>query len=220
MYYWSQFIQDINSSIQPGQTLLDAGAGNCHWKNYLPSTVKYIGIDLGIGDSDYDYSKLDIRCDLRDIPLADNSIDIIICIQVLEHLPEPCKVIAEFNRVLKPSGFLFISCPQAEPQHQIPYDFFRYTPFGLRSLLKSNNFDIVWIKPQLGNFHRLGEDLSYSARKLVTLSNQKIENFLYLTISYYLRLMWKIHKPMLLYFDKFESLQDNCTGHFLKAVKL
>ncbi|MEH2411353.1 class I SAM-dependent methyltransferase [Nostoc sp.] len=219
-YYWEQFIYDIQSCVDSGSIMLDAGAGNCHWKSYFPS-VRYIAMDLGIGDSECDYSKLDIRGDLRNIPLEDNSIDIIISIQVLEHLPEPWKVIAEFQRVLKPQGLLFISCPESEQQHQIPFDFFRYTPFGIKSLLNSSGFEVVWIKSQLGNFSKIMNDVCYSAKKLPSLSENWLLKPILLFTSFYLRqVMWRLHQPLFRYLDRFEQFQDHSVGHFLKANKL
>ena len=218
-YYWNEFIRDVQSSLLPNQVLLDAGAGDCHWKINFPN-AKYISMDLGVGDSGCDYSHLDIRGDLREIPLENDSVDVIISIQVLEHLPEPWNVLAEFNRVLKSGGKLFITCPQGVPQHQVPYDFFRYTPFGLRSLLESKNFEVVWIKPQRGNFHKVGNDLNYSARKLPSLSNNPLKKFFLVIVSLYLRLWWRLHKKALEYFDQFEQLQDDTTGHFILARKI
>ncbi|MHC5673727.1 class I SAM-dependent methyltransferase [Nostoc sp.] len=220
MYYWNNFIEDIRSQLKPGYVLFDAGAGDGHWKSYFPS-VKYIAMDLGIGDSEGDYSQLDIKGDLRNIPLQDNSVDIIISIQVLEHLSEPWKVIAEFQRVLKPQGLLFISCPQSEEQHQVPYDFFRYTPFGIKSLLNSSGFEVVWIKSQLGNFSKIINDVCYSAKKLPSLSENWLLKPILLFTSFYLRqVMWRLHQPLFRYLDQFEQFQYHSVGHFLKANKV
>jgi SAM-dependent methyltransferase len=219
-YYWDEFIKDIQSNVLPGQVVLDAGAGDCHWRKHFSSEVKYIGMDLGVGDSTADYSKLDIEGDLRKIPLEDNSVDTVISIQVFEHLPEPWKVLSELNRILRSGGDIYITCPQAEPQHQVPHDFLRYTPFGLRSLLESNGFEVIWIKPQLGNFSHIGDTLIYSAKKLPMLTNNYPIKIFLLFLSTYLRLIQKIHRPLLLHFDQFEEFQDNVTGHFVKARKL
>ena len=219
-FYWDEFAQDIKASTLPGQVVLDAGAGDCHWKKIFSSDIKYLGMDLGVGDENCNYSNLDILGDLRDIPLERDSVDVIISIQVLEHLPEPWKVLAEFHRVLKPGGLLFISCPQAVELHQIPYDFFRFTPFGLKSLLSTYGFETIWIKPQLGNFSKITHDACYSLRKLPSITNNLIKKMILQFVSFYLRqVMWRIHAPLFTYLDNFEQFQDNHIGHFLKARK-
>lgn len=220
MYYWQDFIKDINQTLKPGNLLLDAGAGDCYWKNHFSSDIKYIGMDIGAAENVYDYSLLDIKGDLRNIPLENASVDTIINIQVLEHLPEPWKVVAEFNRVLKQEGYLFVSCPQGAFQHQVPYDFFRYTPFGLRSLLESNGFEVIWIKPQLGNFNHIQSELRHSTLQLPKLTSNTLSKITLNIFSLYLRALFLLHKPIFRYLDKFEKLQDSPDGHFVMARKI
>jgi SAM-dependent methyltransferase len=218
-YYWDEFIQEIQACTQTGQILLDAGAGSCHWKQYFPD-LHYIGMDLGVGDHTCDYSQVDICGDLRTIPLDNDSVDLIISIQVLEHLPEPWNVISEFRRILKPGGLLFLSCPQSVQQHQLPYDFFRFTPYGLTSLLKSADLEVVWIKSQLGNFSKISSDVCYSLEKLPSLTENIILRYILKLGSFYIRqVMWRLHRPLFRYLDQFEIFQDHSVGHFLKAQK-
>jgi ubiquinone/menaquinone biosynthesis C-methylase UbiE len=219
LYYWDDFIKDIKENLRPGHTLLDAGAGDCRFKNYFPD-VNYIGMDLGVAVQELDYSLLNIKGDLRNIPLEDKSVDTIICIQVLEHLPEPWKVLGEFNRILKKDGYLFISCPQSVHQHQVPYDFFRYTPFGLTSLLENNGFEVAWIKPQLGNFNHIFDELRYSVIKLPELAENLISKKILWLLSIYVRTIFAIHRPLLLFFDRYKKLQDNPVGHFSMSQKI
>ncbi len=67
------------------------------------------GEALQIGE--FDYGKLDIISDITSIPAPDSSFDAIMCIEVLEHLPDPIKAIQEFYRLLKPNGHLLITAP-------------------------------------------------------------------------------------------------------------
>jgi len=222
MYYWEDFIDEIQTNLKSGDVLLDAGAGSGHWKSYFSDSIKYIGMDLGVGDSAVDYSTLDLKGDLKNIPLENNSVDVIISIQVLEHCPEPWLVIQEFNRVLKPSGLLFFSVPQAVEEHQVPYDFFRYTSFGLKSLLESSKFELISIKPQLGNFSKIVSDVCYSMNKLPSIGRNTIEILVLSFISFYIRqVMWRIHRPFFVkYLDPLKIFQDNSTGYFVKAIKI
>jgi len=68
--------------------------------------------------------------------LADASIDVVLCTQVLEHIPEPVAVVAEIRRVLKPGGRLLLSVPSIFPQHGSPGDYWRYMPQGLKWVLR------------------------------------------------------------------------------------
>ena len=79
---------------------------------------------------------------------------------MLEHLPEPLRVIEELGRVLKPGGTLWLSAPLFYAEHEKPYDFFRYTQFGLRQLFEDAGFEIVeiaWLEGYFGT-------LSYQVR--------------------------------------------------------
>ena len=77
------------------------------------------------------YTEQDYVCDLAAIPVDDARFDHVRLTQVLEHLPEPATVLAELRRVLKPGGTLWLTAPLFYAEHERPYDFFRYTPFGL-----------------------------------------------------------------------------------------
>jgi ubiquinone/menaquinone biosynthesis C-methylase UbiE len=210
-YYWKEFIEDINKDIFDGATVFDAGAGDGHWRERLPKNIKYISMDMGVGDASVDYSHLDIAGDLRRIPLADNSVDVIICIQVLEHLPEPWTVIQELHRILKPGGKVFASCPQGEPQHQVPYDFFRYTIYGLRSIFEQYKFNVDFIIPQTGNFAKIRNDINHSADIMVA-SHKKMRGI-------FLKFMAKIIGFLYSDFDKNPTFQTNTVGHFIKVSK-
>jgi ubiquinone/menaquinone biosynthesis C-methylase UbiE len=209
MFYWPEFIKEINSEVKDGDTVLDAGAGDGHWKRNLKGNFRYIAMDMGVGDATIDYSINDIKGDLRSIPLSNDSIDIIICIQVLEHLPEPWNVLAEFRRVLKPGGYVFASCPQGEPQHQVPYDFFRYTIFGLEAIFKSHGFTVNWIRPQKGNFSKIAIDLRHSSTKVKEGGG--------VITAFILKLLAKYFE---IFFKKLDQMHTtNTVGHFIKAAK-
>jgi ubiquinone/menaquinone biosynthesis C-methylase UbiE len=213
MFYWKEFIAKINEVIKENQTVFDAGAGDGHWRKNLPSKINYISMDLGVGDPKVDYSHLTIKGDLRSIPLENNSVDTIICIQVLEHLPEPWKVLAEFERITKSGGYVFASCPQGEPQHQVPYDFYRYTKYGLKSIFENYGFEIEFIKPQKGNLNKISNDVTHTANVLI--SKGGIQS----VFGYYLKLWRGVNSLFFKYFDDTDGLDTNTIGHFIMARK-
>ncbi|CAD7963764.1 unnamed protein product [Amoebophrya sp. A120] len=69
------------------------------------------------------YSELDVTSDITAIPLPSNSIDVIVCDQVLEHLPKPIAAIQEIHRLLKPGGKFFLSHPYGSFLHNLPYHY-------------------------------------------------------------------------------------------------
>jgi SAM-dependent methyltransferase len=158
---WDWFTSEIRKVIKPGDTLLDAGAGECQWAKIFPD-CRYIALDNKVGDSNWDYSKVHITADLNDhIPMDDNSVDVIICIQVLEHLNSPLRALQEMQRVLKPGGYLFMTTPFSYMEHQQPYDFYRYTRYGLKYLIENAGMMPENIAPMGGYFLLLRDQLMH-----------------------------------------------------------
>jgi hypothetical protein len=63
--------------------------------------------------------------------------------------------VAALTSILDPGGTLYVTVPMAQAEHQVPYDFFRYTSFGLRSILGGAGFRDVTVEPFGGLFTRL-----------------------------------------------------------------
>ena len=81
----------------------------------------------------YDNSPLiDYRYDVHDLKFAEGTFDIAVCNAVLEHVPRPQKAVDELYRVLKPGGLVFVDLPWMQPFHEMPKDYWRATPEGLR----------------------------------------------------------------------------------------
>ncbi|HLY96658.1 MAG TPA: class I SAM-dependent methyltransferase, partial [Sideroxyarcus sp.] len=76
-------------------------------------------------------------------PFQSREFDGIICNQVLEHVFEPDRFLQEMHRVLKPGGQLLLTVPFVWDEHEQPWDYARYSSFGLRSLLERNGFEVV-----------------------------------------------------------------------------
>jgi len=110
-------------------------------------------LNLGSGSSDFGpevlnfdimpYSSVNVTCSIDNIPIADDSVDAIINLAVLEHVPNPDDVIAEFLRVLKPGGTLFCFVPFIQGFHASPWDFQRFTKKGIEVRFK--DFQVEWI---------------------------------------------------------------------------
>lgn len=117
--------------IPEGLTILDAGAGESQFKkfcahlNYIAQDFgQYEGSgDVGLQTGTWDNSKLDIVSDITAIPLLDQSVDAIMCTEVLEHVPDAVAALKEFARLVKPGGYLLITAPFASLTHFAPYHF-------------------------------------------------------------------------------------------------
>lgn len=132
--------------------VLDAGAGEGSYK-HLFTRQRYTGVDLGIGDTSWNYSSLDAIADLTAVPFRAGAFDAVVNIVTLEHVREPASVLAELARVLAPGGRLLLIVPHEWEEHQQPHDYFRYTRYGLRYLLERAGLTCE-IEP-VGGFFRL-----------------------------------------------------------------
>jgi SAM-dependent methyltransferase len=145
------FVESAAQQLSDNAMVLDSGAGQSPYRHIF-DRQKYFSMDFGRGESAWDYSRLDCVGKLESLSFRSNTFDAVISTQVLEHVSEPEAVLFESNRVLKPGGTLFLTAPQGFGEHQLPYDFFRFTRYGLKYLLEKTGFDVVSIKPRGGYF--------------------------------------------------------------------
>ena len=139
--------------------VLDAGAGRAQYRR-LFSHARYETADF-MAVAGKNYRRPDYVCDLVAIPVADARFDHVVCTQVLEHLPAAARDRGA-RRVLKPGGTLWLSAPLFYAEHERPYDFFRYTRYGLSACSPTRGFEvreIAWLEGYFGT-------LSYQARVL------------------------------------------------------
>ncbi len=158
--YLHRFLERAGEAVRPGQRVLDAGAGRAPYRA-LFTHARYETADF-VAVKGKKYVAPDYVCDLAQIPVEDARFDHVLLTQVLEHIPEPPTVLAELHRVMKPGATLWLTAPLFYAEHEKPYDFFRYTQFGLRRLLENAGFEvreIDWMEGYLGT-------LSYQARVL------------------------------------------------------
>ena len=156
--YLHRFLARAGQTVEPSELVLDAGAGRAPYRD-LFAHARYETADF-LAVKGKRYVQPDYVCDLAEIPVEDARFDHVLLTQVLEHLPEPARVLGELHRVLKPGGTLWLTAPFFYAEHERPYDFYRYTQYGLRHLLESAGFEVLeveWMEGYLGT-------LSYQAR--------------------------------------------------------
>jgi SAM-dependent methyltransferase len=141
--------------------LIDVGCGDNPWRTtFRPYIEEHIGIDHG--ETLHGLADVDIVADAYDIPLADRSVDTVLLTEVLEHLEEPAKALAECRRVLRPGGYLIATTPFSWPLHEHPRDFFRYSPYGLRHLSDAAGLEVAELRPLSGIWTTLSLHLSWA----------------------------------------------------------
>lgn len=86
---------------------------------------------------------ISVISDAHQLPFKKESFDCIICNAVLEHVTQPQKILAEAYRVLKPKGILWVSVPFLQHIHSDPYDFRRFTNYGLQHEVENAGFIII-----------------------------------------------------------------------------
>lgn len=93
--------------------------------------------------------------------LADASVDVVVCTQVLEHLEDPAGAVCEFLRILKPGGALIVSAPHIWFYHPQPGDFWRFTQEGMLHLLQSRGFEVKQLRLARGSFAALMQVVAF-----------------------------------------------------------
>jgi SAM-dependent methyltransferase len=122
--------------------LLDFGCGSQPYR-HLFQVDEYIGLDIEESGHSNTYKKADYFYDGHTIPFGDRQFDSIFSSEVLEHVFNLEHILTELHRVLKDEGQLLITVPFVWDEHEIPYDFARYTSFGLTHLLKQHGFTVI-----------------------------------------------------------------------------
>ena len=133
-------LEQLESHSKAGFELLDVGVGTKPYlKEISDSSVIYYSCDL-LENLTSPHSFL---ADANSIQVADGSFDLVTSFQVLEHLQQPWVACEEWGRVLKNGGRLILTTNFFYPIHGSPNDFFRFSSFGLVSLLNSLGFEEI-----------------------------------------------------------------------------
>jgi SAM-dependent methyltransferase len=130
-------------------TVLDIGAGDRWIAARLPDTVRYLALDYPATGRDLYAAAPDVFADAAALPLPDASMAGVVCLEVLEHVPDPARVIQEIARVLKPGACAWLSMPFLDPVHDAPFDFQRYTEHGLRRDIERAGLELCSCRPSL-----------------------------------------------------------------------
>jgi ubiquinone/menaquinone biosynthesis C-methylase UbiE len=173
-----KFLKKALAETPAHQKILDAGAGELQFKKFC-NHLNYVAQDFaqyngqgdgkGLQTGNWDQSKLDIISDITNIPEPDASFDAILCVEVLEHLPNPVLALQEFSRLLRSGGKLIITAPFCSLTHFAPYHFSTgFNSYFYETHLSIYGFEIIEIERN-GNFF---EYLAQEIRRIPSMSKK------------------------------------------------
>lgn len=149
------------AGLPAGTRVLDAGAGDAPYRPLL-AHCEHVTQDWP-GSEHAGARGSAIVADLHALPVADASFDAVLCTEVLEHVAEPERVVAELRRVLRPGAPLLVTVPFVGELHEEPHDHWRYTSHGLSGLLARGGFEDVEVEPLTGYWSTLAHVLRHAA---------------------------------------------------------
>jgi SAM-dependent methyltransferase len=162
-YGRDRFVQAEAARIVPGSRVLDVGAGSCPYRNlfahceYKSHDFIRLRPDQLLGRQGY--GAIDYVSDILSIPVSDASFDVVLCTEMLEHVPEPILAVKEFARILKPGGRLLLTAPLGSGLHQDPYHFYGgYTPHWYHKFLEEAGFGDITVEANGGFFKHWGQE--------------------------------------------------------------
>jgi SAM-dependent methyltransferase len=150
------------TGVPAGTHVLDAGAGSAPYRA-LFTHCKYETQDFAQLNDDQlrhgAYGRIDHVCDMTAIPVPDATFGTVLCTEVIEHHPEPIRVIYELARVLAPGGILLLTAPLGSGIHQEPFHFYGgYTPFWYQRFLPLAGFTNITIESNGGSLRHFGQE--------------------------------------------------------------
>jgi ubiquinone/menaquinone biosynthesis C-methylase UbiE len=197
------WIEHTLKQIPAGLTILDAGAGESQFKKFC-GHLQYIAQDFGQYDGSgdvglqtgaWDNSKLDIVSDIVNIPLPDQSVDAIMCTEVLEHIPNPVAALQEFARLIKPGGYLLITAPFASITHFAPYHFASgLSRFFYEHHLPTLGFSISSLELNGNYFEYIAQENRRIKRMAMTYANKQLTIFDKIIIHLNLAILQRLSK--------------------------
>ena len=201
------FAHKYIEEIPKGSTVLDVGVGSAPYWHVRPD-LEWRGLDVTPSEkTDYLITKS------SSWPIQDNSFDVVLCTQVIEHVEDPTFLVAEIQRILKPGGKVILNAPFLYPFHGMPEDQARYTTSQLLYFFKEFEFLDIGILGGVG---------SSLATIYLNFVNYKISgNFLLQILKIFLLPIWFIGNALcnlvLVGLDKFDNTNSFPLNTYLIA---
>jgi len=133
------YIRDLAPNIK-GRTL-DIGCGIKPYQD-LCSSTEYVGLEIDTQEN-RKHKRADYYYDGHRFPFENESFDAAVSSQVFEHVFNPDEFLKEVHRVLRGNSPFLLTVPFVWDEHEQPFDFSRYSSFGIRHLLEKNGFTVA-----------------------------------------------------------------------------
>lgn len=133
----------IQENLQPGSNWLDVGCGMKPYQE-LFKNMNYVGVDVYESGRPDEMKVPDFYFNGEDLPFDDSTFDGVLCTQVLEHVINPSQLLNEIHRILLPGSKVIISVPFIYREHELPFDFRRFTVRGLECELIKSGFRTLY----------------------------------------------------------------------------
>lgn len=209
---------DKNSHLFKGK-LVDLGCGEAPYKDFfLQFADSYTGVDWS---NTFHNSKADVVSDLNTkVELETETADTVVSFSAMEHLCEPQAFLNEAYRILKRDGTIVLQVPWQWCVHEAPYDYFRYSPYGLKYLFEKAGFNDVKVQAQSGFFTMLILKTNYFSSRLI---NNKLFKAIKLNKLFKLLLIpfWALGQLLAPYLDKLDRNWNlETSGYYVIARKI
>lgn len=135
-------IRTAAALVPPAERALDIGSGRAPYAGFFQHQ-QYVTVDL--------FARADVRCTASELPFGNSTFDLILCTEVLEHVPDPDETLREVRRALTPTGFFVLTTPLTWGVHEA-FDFHRWTEMGLRQLLRQHGMECIQLRSRGGIF--------------------------------------------------------------------
>jgi SAM-dependent methyltransferase len=127
------------------KNVLDIGCGESRYSHYFPNRL---GVDFTRKKG------VNVLADAHALPFQSSYFSMALSTEMLEHVKDPQRVVDEIARVLQPGGKLILTTRFVFPIHEAPFDFFRFTKYGLAHIFRK--WMNVEIKTDTASFETIG----------------------------------------------------------------
>lgn len=191
----------------------DLGCGTRPYEDdIIAAGATYVGVDWS---NTLHGLRAEVVADLnRPLPIEDGAADIVVSFQVLEHLSEPLVMLSEALRILKPGGRIFLAVPFQWHVHEAPYDFFRYTNFGLKHLFGKAGFSNIHVEAVSGFWVTWALKFNYQTMRYI-----RGPCAARLVARGLLSAVWFATQNVARVLDRLDRNENETAGYFVSAMK-